>query len=89
MATGCTIASLAGPENISSSLTTRDHASTGSLEETNPGGDTMKPIGDRLKGIVSKRMLQVRIRTGCRVDNLVLGIVDARLENSLLLDPIR
>jgi hypothetical protein len=26
-------------------------------------------------------MLQVRIRTGCRVDNLVLG-VDARLENS-------
>jgi hypothetical protein len=42
----------------------------------------MKPIGDRLKGIVSKRMLQVRIRTGCRVDNLVLGIVDARLENS-------
>jgi hypothetical protein len=35
-------------------------------------------------------MLQVRIRTGCRVDNLVLGIVDARLEKfTLLLDPIR
>jgi hypothetical protein len=41
------------------------------------------------RGCESKRMLQVRIRTGCRVDNLVLGIVDARLENSLLLDPIR
>jgi hypothetical protein len=38
------------------------HASTGSLEgnKLSPGGDTMKPIGDRLKGIVSKRMLQVR-----------------------------
>jgi hypothetical protein len=30
-------------------------------------------------------MLQVRIRTGCRVDNLVLGIVDARLEKSRFL----
>jgi hypothetical protein len=64
-------------------LTTRDHASTGSFEgNIIPGGDTMKPIGDRLKGIVKVRGC-FRFAFGrLSRDNLVLGIVDARLEKS-------